>query len=314
MLFSLFMDYEIYHDESKEHGYWHGILLVPTATKSLIVNHLKQVRIHVEYEHPLRFTNIDAINRPFNCAEAWLGFAIGSMITKFHSTLRHGICTGEKVRGKKQYAIFYNLVNGNPLGVKFILFRDRDQFKNMYDSLDHGGKVETSFRIAIKGGLHYLFLKDHYARIVKIYFDGHEHLGRNIDPERIFDRLKGLRDYCQLEENCPIDDGSSDHRKRHSKVYDNCQLLQLTDLLVGSFRTAYGFEGQGEIPAQRKLAEPVKVLVKRYKQGYTRMQNSRWRNSFCVSESFIKDDNWQFQNLEYAESQEKQQRTFWDEQ
>jgi len=306
------MDYEIYHDESKEHGYWHGILLVPTATKPLIINHLKQVRAYTSYEHPLGIKSIKAVGKVFNCAEAWLDFAIGSMITKFHSTLRHGICTGEKVRGKKQYAIFDNLVNRNPLGVKFILFRDRDQFKNMYDSLDYGGKFEISFGIGVKGGLHNLFSEDNYARIVKIHFDGHEHHGRNVDPERIFNRLKGLRGYCQLEENCPIDDGSSDHRKRLSKEYDNCQLLQLTDLLVGSFRTAFGYSGQGKIQEQGVLAKPVKELARRYKQGYARMQNSRWRNSFCLSESFIEDSKWRFQDIEYAGSQENKQKNFWD--
>lgn len=307
------MDYEIYHDESKEYGYWHGILLVPTVTKPLIINHLKQVRAYVGYEHPLRFTKIDAINRVFNCAEAWLDFAIGSMITKFRSKDPHQICTGEKVQGKKQYAIFDNLVKRNSLGVKFILFRDRDQFKNMYDSLDYGSKVETSFRIGVKGGLHYLFSEDNHARIMKIHFDGHEHHGRNIDSERIVDRLKGLRDYCQFIENCQIEDGSSDHREEESQKYDDCQLLQLTDLFIGSFRTAFGFWGQGKIQEQGVLAKPVKELVRRYKKGYARMQNSRWCSSFYISESFIENDKWQFQDLEYAESQEKRQGTFWDE-
>ncbi len=314
MLFSLLMDYEIYHDESKEHGYWHSILLVPTATKPIIIKHLKQVRAYTGYEHPLSFKNITAIKTVFRCAEAWLGFAIGSMITKFNFNYPYQICTGERVRGQNKYAIFDNLVERHPLGVKSILFRDRDQFENMHDSLDYGGKIETSFRTAVKGGLHYLFSEDNHAHIVKIHFDGHEHYGRNVDPERIVDRLNGLRDYCQFKENCPIDDGCSDHREENSQEYDDCQLLQLTDLFVGSFRTAYGFLGQGEIQEQRKLADPVKELVKRYKQGYARMQNSRWRNSFCVSESFIEDGKWQFQNLEYAESQKKQQRTFWDEQ
>jgi len=304
------MDYELYHDESKEYGYWHGILLVPTATKPLIIKHLKQVRIYVRYEYPLRFTKIDVINKKFSCAEAWIDFAIGSLITKFNSQLPYPICTGERVQGKKQYVIFDNLVDRHPFGVKFILFRDRDQFKNMYISLDYGAKIETSFRIGVKGGLHYLFSEDNYARIVKIHFDGYRHYGRNIDPERIHNRLKGLRDYCQLKENCPIDDGSSDHRKEGSQKYDDCQLLQLTDLFIGSFRTAFGYLGQGKIQAQIELAEPVKVLVKRYKEGYARMQNSRWRNSFCVSESFIEDGKWQFQDIEYAESKEKEHPTF----
>ncbi len=306
------MDYEIYHDESKEHGYWHGILLVPTATKPIIIKHLEKIRFHTGYKYPLRFTKIDDFKRIFDCAESWLDFGIGSLITKFHSQLPYSICTGERVQGKKQYIIFENLVSRHLLGVKFILFRDKDQFENMYNSLDYGGKIETSFRIAVKGGLHYLFSEDNHACIVKIHFDGHKHYHRNVDPERIVDRLNGLRDYCQIKENCPIDDGYSDHRKEDSQEYDDCQLLQLTDLFVGSFRTAYGFLGQGEIQEQKVLAKPVKELVRRYKQGYARMQNSRWRNSFCVSESFIKEDKWLFQDLEYAESQEKRQGTFWD--
>ncbi len=307
------MDYEIYHDESKEHGYWHGILLVPTATKSLIINHLKNVRKYIGYQYPLSFKKIYAINKIFNCAEAWLDFAVGSMITKFNSKYPHQIFTGEIIKGKKQFTIFDDMVKRNYLGVKFILSRDREHFEKMYNLLDHGGKVETSFRIAVKGGLHYLFSEDNHARIVKIHFDGHRHYGRNIDPERIHNRLKGIRDYCQLKENCPIDDGSSEHRKECSQQYDDCQLLQLTDLFIGSFRTAFGFLGQGKIQAQIDLAEPVKVLVERYKEGYARMRNSRWRNSFCVSESFIEDGKWQFQDIEYAENREKKQTSFWDE-
>jgi len=306
------MDYELYHDESKEHGYWHGILLVPTVTKSLIINHLKQVRLYVGYEHPLRFTRIDAFNRKFHCSEAWLDFAIGSLITKFNSRYPHQICTGETIQGKKQYAIFDDIVGRHSLGLKFILLRDRDQFGNMYDSLDYGGKVETSFRTAAKGGLHYLFSEDNHACIMKIHFDGHEHYHRNVDPDRIVGRPNGLRNYCQFKENCPIDDNTSDHREDSSQEYDDCQLLQLTDLFVGSFRTAFGFLGQGKIQAQIALAQPVKELVKRYKQGYARMQNSRWRNSFCMSESFIEDDKWQFQDLEYADSLKKRQLNLWD--
>ena len=52
------MDYEIYHDESKEHGYWHGILLVPITSKSRIIEHLEQAREYVGYEHPLGIKSI----------------------------------------------------------------------------------------------------------------------------------------------------------------------------------------------------------------------------------------------------------------
>ena len=306
------MDYEIYHDESKEHGYWHGILIVPTATKSLVINHLKQVREHTKHQYPLSIKKIKSYGKIFNCAEAWIDYAIGTMITKFNSQLPYQIFTGERIRDKKQYDIFDNLINRNPLGVKFILSCDKDQFEKMYNSLDYGSKVEISFGIAVKGGFHYIFSEDNHARIDKIHFDGHKHHGRNINPERILNRLKGLRDYCQIKENCPIDDRSSDHRIANSQKYDDCQLLQLTDLLVGSFRTAFGFLGQVELPAQRELAKPVKALIERYQKGYARMRNSRWKNSFCLSVSLIEDGKWQFQDIEYAENQRNKQGTLWD--
>lgn len=306
------MDYEIYHDESKEHGYWHGILLVPTDTKPLIIQHLKQVREQTRYQDPLGIKNVKSFGKVFDCSEAWIDFVIGSMITKFSTKDPYPIFTGERIKGKKQYAIFKEIVQRNYLGVKFILSRDREQFENMYDSLDYGDKVVISFQIVAKGGFHYIFSEDNYARIIKIHFDGHRHYGHNIDPEKINNRLKGLRNYCQLKENCPIDDRSSDHRKDDSQKYEDCQLIQLTDLFVGSFRTAFGFLGQGKKPAQKQLARPVKELIKRHKKGYARMKNSRWRNSFCISESFIEDGNWRFQDIEYSERRDKQNRTLWN--
>ncbi len=38
------MDYDLYHDESKEAGYWHGILLVPRDTRHKLLDGLKQIR------------------------------------------------------------------------------------------------------------------------------------------------------------------------------------------------------------------------------------------------------------------------------
>ena len=46
------MDYEIYHDESKEYGYWHGILLVPTVTKAIIVENLEKARAALASKSP----------------------------------------------------------------------------------------------------------------------------------------------------------------------------------------------------------------------------------------------------------------------
>lgn len=301
------MDYELYHDESQEYGYWHGILLVPLTTKEFILNHLKQIRDHTGYTYPLSFKNIKKFNKVFDCAEAWLDFAIGSLITKFSPNFPYQVFTGEKIRGRKQYTIFDYLVNSSPLGAKFILFRDRDKFKYMKAAMGYGVKMETSFRIGLTGGLHYLFSEVDPVRVVKMHFDGYEHYGRGIDQIRIINRIKGLRDYCKFEDSYIVDDRSSDHEKQKCQDHKDCQLLQLSDLLIGSFRTAFGFLGQGKREEQKALAEPVKELIKRYQQGYARMKNSRWRNSFCMSESFIEDDTWQFRDIEFKASSKDQQ-------
>lgn len=304
------MDYEIYHDESKEHGYWHGILLVPTTSKSLIINYLEQIRDYTEHKPPLSFKQVKTFNKVFGCAEAWLDFAIGTMITKFRAGDPYLIFTGKRIRGKKQYETFEKVTDSHLFGVKFILFRDRDEFENMYKSMSYGDKVETSFRMGVKGGLHYLFSEGDFTHIEKMYFDGHKHYGRNIDNEKIINRIKGLRDYCQFKESCLIKDGSSNHDRDDSQEYGDCQLLQLTDLLVGSFRTAFGFYGQGNKQAQKELAIPVKRLVERYKKGFARMQNSRWCSSFSLSDSFIENGKWKFGKIKSAKNSKKQPKLF----
>ena len=95
------MDYELYHDETQEHGYWHGMLLVPVVFKHLICDHLEQVRSHTKYKEPISFKRIKEHGKISSSAEAWIDFAIGGLITKFNSKYPYPISTGERIQGKK---------------------------------------------------------------------------------------------------------------------------------------------------------------------------------------------------------------------
>jgi hypothetical protein len=44
------MEYDAYHDESKEAGYWHGILLVPRDTRQRFIDQLKSIRANTGYD------------------------------------------------------------------------------------------------------------------------------------------------------------------------------------------------------------------------------------------------------------------------
>ena len=52
------MDYELYHDESKEGGFWHGMLLVPIVKKHTLLNLLSQARENTNYSEPISIKQV----------------------------------------------------------------------------------------------------------------------------------------------------------------------------------------------------------------------------------------------------------------
>lgn len=138
-----------------------------------------------------------------------------------------------------------------------------------------------------------------------MHFDGYKQYYRHLDRVRIIERLKGLRSYCSVS-MASVDDRSGNHKRVECQEYDDCQILQLTDLLVGCFRTVLTpIAITKEI--HRKLAQPIKYIVDHYQQGYARMRNSRWRNSFCISQCYLEFGSWRFDEIECIKAQEGQQ-------
>lgn len=284
-------DYELYHDESKKVGYWHGLFLVPTHKKELIIDYLHRARNYTGYSFPVSLKRIRKRGKLYDRANSWLQIGIGSLRSQTKSQ-KYPIFLGEKENYHYLYPYFEHHI-----GTEFILFRETKSHKEMNNFPDHASKIETTFRMGLKGGLHLLGRDDEYLHITRIHFDGYEHYQRHVDTDRVRGRLKGLRDYCSISNDRElIDDRSSDHRKDDCQDYEDCQLLQLTDLLVGSFRTVLGAT-PNEI--HRSIVHPVRELVNRYRQGYARMQNSRWRNSFCMSQCYLDDGSWKFEAIEY---------------
>lgn len=296
--------YELYHDESKENGYWHGMLLVPVDRKSILLDYLECARSNTQYTKELGLKKVKKeSSKIYRCAQAWLQVAVGALMYNLKGKA-YPLDLGKCIKGKRQYELFHELIRA-----KFILFREKDNLSKMIGHRDYGSKVETTFRMGLKGGLHFLGGPERPIVIEKLHFDGHEHYGRNLDRARIVERLNGLRDYCAVSDISDIiDDRSSDHDKSDSQSYENCQLLQLTDLLVGSFRTILGASTR---PVHQKLAYPIKSIVDKYYEGFARMRHSRWRTSFCISQCYLEDERWHFETIDYrAKSTKLQQELF----
>lgn len=297
--FASCMDYELYHDESKESGYWHGILLVPVIKKHILLDLLSQARQNTNYTDLLSIKKVKTFKRIYDCADSWVQIGVAALMSR---TKRqpYPIFVGKRDRRQKQYSRFEDVI-----GAKFILFSERDNLEQMTSHADYGSKVETTFRMGLKGGVHLLGAPTETVDIVRMHFDGYEHYARHLDRGRIVGRLTGLRDYCSISSNSDlIDDRTGNHKKDNCQEYDDCQILQLTDLLVGCFRTVLGATTRD---IHGKLAQPVKSIIDRYQQGYARMQNSRWQNGFCMSQCYLATGSWRFEAIECTKAEEGQQ-------
>ncbi len=291
------MDYELYHDESLIDGYWHGMLLVPTWKKQSISDLLANARANSRYTDKIGIKKVDQKGKIYDCALAWVHIGIACLQSPTRGK-PHPIYSGKRDKSGFQYG------QTDIYGMKFVLFRERDAHKELEGFRDHASKIETTFRFGIKGGLHFLGSDENPINITKIHFDGHEHYQRNVDKERIIGRLHGLRGYCSISQGYDlIDDRHSDHKKTDGQSYEDCQFLQLTDLLIGSFRTVLGYKTKD---IHYELARPVKALVERYNQGYARMKNSRWANSFVLSQCYLENNEWNFEAIEPKNNKPKQ--------
>jgi hypothetical protein len=201
--------YELYHDESKEAGYWHGMLLVPVATKARLVEYLSLVRENTGYTKEIGLKKVKKTkSRIYFCAQSWLQVGVAALMQSLKGR-PYQLFLGKCVKGQKEYDVLTR-----PIKAKFIVFRERDNFEMMTGHEDYGSKVETTFRMGLKGGLHYLGNSQQAICIEKMHFDGHEHYQRRIDRDRVIDRLEGLREYCCIKrETDVIDDVQAIMRK-----------------------------------------------------------------------------------------------------
>jgi hypothetical protein len=288
--------YVLYHDESNKDGYWHGMLLIPCNKKIEFFDVLESIRKKVGYFGKISFKDITGPGEKFSLANDWLQVGVGFLRSKPNKQ-KYPVRAWNQHENQKQPGTRYFSLPISLMGAKFILFRVKDDHQNMVYLDDRVCKVETTLRMGIAGGLHALGSSDHPIHITKIHLDGYQHNLRHADTTRIVDRIYGLREYCSfaLRESL-IDDRSSDPKSQNHQDYIDCEFLALTDLLIGSFRVALSkFEKNDH---KRKLSHHAKHILERMTSGKSSMKQSRWANSFWLSECEIIDNQWVFNNIE----------------
>lgn len=276
-------DFDVYHDESQIGGYWHGILFVPRSERQHLLDRMAAIRSATEYPHPISLKNL---NRPsgrmYRCIRGWLQLGVAALIQNLKGG-RYGIFTGEDKR-----LTGYGTLD-KVIGIRLGIFRIREGLSSLGTHPDYGSKVETTFRMGLKGCLKQF--SGAPWRICSLHFDNHEQYGRRIDLARIRNRIGDLPPEIEFSSDVSIDDRSSDHARSECQNYEDCQLLQLTDLLVGGFRSALGHATRDD---HARLCAPLEKLASDWRLGPARMRNSRWNKGYCLSEAYLEGGQWRF--------------------
>lgn len=270
-------NYEIWHDEYRgddtENEYWHGIFFLPVNKKGIILEILKKIRKEHEIGENVNVKFAGTLKKKI----------YGSIIENNLSLFTHSLI----VREDKANTKIFNRTNKNiyektfnhfieineVLGCKFVLFyipNNHSDFKKY--PMDYSERVETTFRIGFKGGIHLLFSEANPINITKFHFDGCEHHGRNIDLSRI---TKGsFRSYCSFDSNCHIDDNHLINRDIDSKI-----LISFVDNIIGGWAAKLKNKKDSQ-----NILFPLDVLHQRLiEKKIIKNINSAWYKSIFVS-------------------------------
>jgi len=280
----------VYHDESLKSGFWHGILFVPRDSRKHLLTLLANIRHNTDRFHQLSLKNLNKTSgKLYKCTSCWLQVGIAALIQDFKG---RGYSTPTGADGQwAEYLPFTQII-----GARFVLFRVKGGLDSLNLCHDYTARVEATFRMAFKGGLTMFSREGDELCIKSLHFDGHKHYHRRLELHRILRGIGNPPSRVRLHDEIELSDDSSDHREAGAQPYDDCQLLQLTDIFVSGFRAILADATAAE--AHRQISRPLTELVDKWNRGRKGFSNSRWFKGFCISEGYIDNGQWQFDSIE----------------
>jgi hypothetical protein len=81
------MEYDVYHDESKQAGYWHGILFVPRASRAKILEYITTLRKETKCDLPLSLKEVASYGPRFQCSRAAVQLAVAALMQDTKGTV-----------------------------------------------------------------------------------------------------------------------------------------------------------------------------------------------------------------------------------
>jgi hypothetical protein len=221
-------EYYLYHDESKEQGFWHAFLLVPVSFRNELGTLLTDSRQnHRLQRKKLSFKGLNK-DPHFRCAKTWFTLFVASlqnarpekMVEYFWGTLFDG-------SGKKSGE--YRRLERIPGCKASILYFPQGQEVFSYCS-DYPGQFAAAFKMGAKGIMNHLLPQEEPSQISKVFIDGEKHFGvRPLPKDRLLKNLQAeTQEHISIADRCAIEGHEMEDQDR--------LILDAVDLFLGAFR------------------------------------------------------------------------------
>jgi len=283
------IEYDIYYDEIKEDGYWHGIFFVPVCNNSYLMQCLDEAKKDYPFTCRLHFAN---------CGNNDPEDSMRTLLTESYMSIGCASLQSQKFEKYPPKAkVGKSLKRINPICAKFAAYRvSPEVMKSCCENRNL--MIIQTLKSALKSSLHYLFSGEEDVAINRIFFDGTELQG--IDDKKILTNLKNqVRDHVKSLPDAFITQ-SSDHNilGSNQSESDSC-LLQLCDSMIGAVR--FYVISNYKDSVRNKISKPIKGILEYTRESKIRMEQSRYFRGFSLSEAGADGDDWKFTNLKIKE-------------
>jgi len=294
--------YDIFHDECKEDGFWHCFIFVPREKQKELFNLLQKPRNSLIYYGFIHFRDIGRKYKSY--------YPKARLIKSWCSILLYAI-QQQKIYaglylGHNENKPIYELKKSNydKIGARLIIFRAKMGHQDMYESMSVSKKMETTFRMGVKGGTHFLFINEE-IKIGNIYIDSPKKaFENNFNTTNMLNRFKNESNknifFIENSEIIPI------NKKDYKEKDSISEFMQLADIAIGGIRTQK--LTMTDFPARYEATCPLKDLLEKETENYARMAESRYYKGFALSDAWIENEKWKFEKMHINVEQNNQQK------
>lgn len=275
-------EYVVYHDESKEPGFWHIFLFVPLASRAELIEALDEAwrnsRFRGQHRH---YSDLRSSPTGHNMADSWIQVLHAS----FQKSIGNGMIAFCKGRGRPPCTFT------KPLGCRMAVFRLENGHRDLSPAMDETRRIELTFRMGLQGACHYFHDENNPMVLRHIFIDREKHYKRTLDKRWIVQTLADrFRAYCRLHNACGIDG---------EVVSDEDRLiLDAADILLGVVRNCCITDDFTTLNRRRAShCQMVLPLLDDIGKGQKRMINSRLGIFGSLSNARVDGEQWAFTPL-----------------